>query len=206
MSDDSLAAQVVHGIDRQIMNNTPDSEENVATQTSRQWYTIAPHVDEIYHVTIQSTLAQRKRINAVVWEQWHAAKWATLEEDSLDHECPHITDKIRDWMFVESRRQGSRMIRRQGSRNKVGVLRQGGRGTPADQHRATRMIIRNLVLNARQLNTSTVSALIGTRIPEEIVVNVNHMAMRTPTVPYACCTIAMLVKHAICCATQRQHR
>ena len=68
------------------------------------------------------------------------------------------------------------------------------------------MIIRNLGLNARQLNTSTVSALIGTRIPEEIVVNVNYMAMRTPTVPYAGCTIEMLVKHAICCATQRQHR
>ena len=130
-----------------------------------------------------------------------------LMNDETYHVTIHITDKILDWMFVESRRQGSRMIHRQGSRNKVGVLRQGRRRHPADQHRAaTRMIIRNLVLNARQLNTSTVSALIGTRIPEEIVVNDNHKAMRTQTVPYAGGTIEMLVKHAICCATQRQHR
>ena len=167
MSDDSLAAQVVHGIDRQITNSTTGREESVATQTSRQWYTTAQHVDETYHAT----------------------------------------DKILDWMSVESRRQGSRMIHRQGSRNKVGVLRQGRRRHPADQHRAaTRTIIRNLGLNARQLNTSTVSALIGTRIPEEIVVNDNHKAMRTQTVPYAGGTIQMLLKHAICCATQRQHR
>ena len=50
--------------------------------------------------------------------------------------------------------------------------------------------------NARQLNTSTVSALIGTRIPEEIVVNDNHKAIRTPTVPYAGCTTEML-KHGL---------
>ena len=82
------------------------------------------------------------------------------------------------------------------------------------------MIIRNLVLNARQLNTSTVSALIGTRIPEEIVVSFSHTAMKTLTGTHFrtsvglcdCCTIEMLARFAICCAdytcigsTQRQH-
>ena len=83
------------------------------------------------------------------------------------------------------------------------------------------MIIRNLVLNARQLNMSTVSALIGTRIPEEIVVSFSHTAMKTLTGTHFrtsvglcdCCTIEMLARFAICCAdytcvgtTQRQHR
>ena len=83
------------------------------------------------------------------------------------------------------------------------------------------MIIRNFVLNTRQLNTSTVSALIGTRIPEQIVVSFSRTAMKTLTGTHFrtsvglcdCCTTEMLARFAICCAdctcvgtTQRQHR
>ena len=82
------------------------------------------------------------------------------------------------------------------------------------------MVVKNLVLNAHQLSTSRVSALIETHIQESLVVNFSHMAMRTAigmpsrisVVLCDCCTIAMLVKFAICCAvytcvgiTQRQH-